>query len=1205
MSQLRKRETGSALILVMGVLVLLSIIGTTFVALMRIETGATRNFSEDARARDLALGALAFCSQHPTWNPPRDPLVEANNDVDSDGYGGKDCQLFTEPLSGDLASDAHARYAILKKPFGGRLNLNWNSFYTGPNSDNQVLNDGVSPGEISLVDSITAYLDYLGTLGVPVGTSAQNRDAAREIARRVCNRRYGVPPGPLTGTAADPPGNVPRAKPGEDALDDDSFLDDSTLAVGVAPAGRDADDDAAWAAPSWRPDPAVDGIDNNGDGIVDEAGEQIDEQDEFKGYPPPALGGGWPVDDDQPFDSTDLLSIVNNSGSDIKTIVNYVCQNYPGFNPAIDYFDYLRVLFTTYSRDYIGDMTPLNHLNLLPSTSGTADDIALVTADRAKFIAALESSLEEGGVKAEAADLTAWQTLANLIDYLDTDLDPGGSGDDWGIVTVLVKSEGWNQATDDRNGDGEPSLWDNAGTTQVEPHCRAFFGTERFPYINELWIYNRGTDRFDNDGDGVVDNDPAAVPPDPLPQEVDRDAYFIELTNQYATDVVLYNNPANPTDPTVDWYIRILDSVGSEVLPHRRFSSAQIWSGGAWVPAAGTGTVRVKAGGYLTIESRDYSSSDNPQLAAAGLKQLPDPSALPSDVLVNLNLPNTVKLFQGDYTVELVYSYDPDGTGPDPAEDVVVDRQKLTSQIGSDYASPPAPVGTYDFAPSWERHDPRIARCIRGASGVGGPLVVTWPYSAAETATAGTGGDDIRNTLGAVNDADDSDADPFDGNYDLGSSGTTRYDDLVSIPNKPDWKFANVGGLGSLLAVGPLPPDPTLFGWSGDFLTVTSSADDYWLVKCSPYTAVPGTGADYFSKNYPLDAKKIDFTSSTIVAWDSLSYDVNTAPNKFPTGRAQAIFDKFTVFCPWKDGKDNDGDWLAAADDADGDGGPSPGDPHVDESDEVYAYGRVDVNDADAFVMAALPYVEYDDSTFHRPGGPGHVPGVFVTATADTAAVPNVTSIYEERDSGGPFKSRKDFVDRVVKLLTNATTYNPAGNVGAFGKDIEDNQVCDNGAGTPRRTAVLYEWDTSQRPPRTANTIGAPYDFILPGQAGDGGDLLTDDKSETDYTVGALMNMISLESELPAAFASGGADLGIYTYYITVQITDGLDVNGNDVAFGDEDGDALGIHEPDWDEGTVLAEKRIVALVNTNLPLSDPKRITVFNWSFEGRAPVK
>ena len=98
------------------------------------------------------------------------------------------------------------------------------------------------------------------------------------------------------------------------------------------------------------------------------------------------------------------------------------------------------------------------------------------------------------------------------------------------------------------------------------------------------------------------------------------------------------------------------------------------------------------------------------------------------------------------------------------------------------------------------------------------------------------------------------------------------------------------------------------------------------------------------------------------------------------------------------------------------------------------------------------------------------------------------------------------------------------------------------------------------------------------------------------------MNMISLESELPAAFASGGDDLGIYTYYITVQITDGLDVNGKDDTVPP---DGVGVTEPDWDEGTVLAEKRIVALVNTNLPLSDPKRITVFNWSFEGRAPVK
>ena len=78
--------------------------------------------------------------------------------------------------------------------------------------------------------------------------------------------------------------------------------------------------------------------------------------------------------------------------------------------------------------------------------------------------------------------------------------------------------------------------------------------------------------------------------------------------------------------------------------------------------------------------------------------------------------------------------------------------------------------------------------------------------------------------------------------------------------------------------------------------------------------------------------------------------------------------------CPWKDGKDNDGDWNLMAtptDDRDLDGGPSPGDFNVDEDDEAYAYGRVTVNAITAesqYVLPALPYVRYDDSRFYRPG---------------------------------------------------------------------------------------------------------------------------------------------------------------------------------------------------------------------------------------------
>jgi hypothetical protein len=131
--------------------------------------------------------------------------------------------------------------------------------------------------------------------------------------------------------------------------------------------------------------------------------------------------------------------------------------------------------------------------------------------------------------------------------------------------------------------------------------------------------------------------------------------------------------------------------------------------------------------------------------------------------------------------------------------------------------------------------------------------------------------------------------------------------------------------------------------------------------------------------------------------------------------------------------------------------------------------------------------------------------------------------------------------------------------------------------------------------------------YILPGQGiapwppSDGGDFLVDDKSEIDYTVGALMNEVALENELPQEFASA-AGTGIITYYITVQITDGKDVDGVDDTVP---ADGIGVAQPDWKEGSVLAEKRIIALVNTALPSTNPQRIRIFSWSTEGRQPQR
>jgi hypothetical protein len=394
-----------------------------------------------------------------------------------------------------------------------------------------------------------------------------------------------------------------------------------------------------------------------------------------------------------------------------------------------------------------------------------------------------------------------------------------------------------------------------------------------------------------------------------------------------------------------------------------------------------------------------------------------------------------------------------------------------------------------------------------------------------------------------------------------------------------------------------MPPDPTAFGWT---------ATD-WLVTHSPYTyvnpAAPGAN--------PVDAKKVNFIDAA-----------NLADASDPKGKAGAIFDKFTAWCPWRDGKDNNlqgdlGVWNAATDDVDGDGGPTPGDPHVDDAAEKYAYGRVAVNEegpAAEACLAALPFVIYQSDASLSPnpvdfrawvgGAAADVKDYYLTAIGAAG-----TSITEIRNAltNKRFESRKQFLDTVVlPRIGNASV--PIALGPSFGRDHEDNQVYEvnPGAGLVLRrwdAARPQEWETIQRPPRTATALASaiPAMYILPGQVGDGGDFLVDDKSEIDYTVGALMNEVALENELPQEFASA-AGTGIITYYITVQITDGKDVDGVDDTVP---ADGIGVAQPDWKEGSVLAEKRIIALVNTALPSTNPQRIRIFSWSTEGRQPQR
>jgi hypothetical protein len=1203
------RRRGSALILVMGVLVLLSIVGTAFVLLMRIEAHAARNFVEDAEVQFLARGALSYAIEHPAWDPPT-TTVEADG-TDWDGLTQTYAAWFQTPLS-EVPSDYRAYFAIRKTVFGDRLNVNWNGFYKA-NADNsngiQTLNEGYSPTEVSLERAISAYLIHLIQLGYFPGDTVPNEVArapriAHEIAGRICNYRYGQdmgtpPTPPYAYFHGDPPAAFSEGPgvlhfPGEDNIDDTQFVDDANLAFEaeppvpplVPPQQREYSDiwttanrENTWIGANllplpasvsinWRSDPQRNWVDDDGDGLFDETAaidnDPLYAREEFKDEPQEFLQGSrlwnganpllapWPNNqDDMPFGSDDMAAIISNplAVTPLTEIVNDVFKvwapaqtnptafpEYPAGSPT-NYFDLLRPIFTTSSGDDVGTLLPLDHQNLLyrpyPQVM-TPDEKAAVDAERNKFINAMRSVLTDGGMADStpdnAATNTAWQIMANLIDYLDDDADsagtrywdPGPNTAPRDIITALPKDEGWK--ANDPAFDNNPA---NGRRDLGEPGLRWFHGTERQPYLNELWKYNRSSDRFDNDG--VAD-----VPPGSDSSEAGKDAYFIEFTNPYATPITLYNNPGAGNE-TIDWYLRVLDAGGIKIYGIKA-SQLKHWDGAAWQPCAGAQRVEVPAGGYLVIESQDYQG-DNPQLVGRG-QQVLDPDALPAKTAL-LNIMTDAVIFSPGDTVELVYSYsytyDPGGGLPlvTVTDEVVIDKQTLPPTMGGTAAAPP----TYDFKPSYERQDPRLARCVR-AAGMPKPLLMETAYAQGGSLL---NNDYVRNTLGMVNDNGDgdtgADGNVFDGNYDLGKDPNTRYDDLVDIPNLPTWKFGNVAALGNLLSVGPMPPTPDLggapgLGWTGA----------EWLCRNSPYTAVSDTAPP---PAQPLDAKKINFI------------DTPSADPDDPLGKTKGIFDKFMVWCPWRNGRDDNGNWTMA-DDLQLLGGPVPGDAHVDEDMETYVSGLVSVNAVDTpeanAVMSALPFVVLAEDA-----------ALGTTTTFDPLGAP-VTNFYIPVDptraagirgalQAGPFTSKANFFERVVLLAITG---------GSFGKDKRDNEIYENVAtGNTIRVDQPVMWGTIQRPPRTLTTLaaGTAPMFKLPGQLNNGGDLLVDEKSEIDYTVGALMNNISLASARTA-------------YRVTVQIRGA-------------------------DNVTVRAEKRLIALVDLTVPANDPKRITFLNWAVQ------
>ncbi len=305
-----KQKKGVALILVVSILAVAGIMAVSFAFTMRLELKAAVNFLEATRASYLAEAGISYAQA---------VLREDSDDIDSledawhTVFSGDDVDNDGDGMPDskwiyvyDKDGKAIGRYAVLVGDEAGFLNIN---IATRQNLSPLKVTEGWTPHEISL-------RKFLGSFAL---------ENSEDIYEDIIEYRYG-----------------PDGEPGKAGIDDNS--NQRVL--------------------------ESDGIDNNADGIIDEAGEGIDEPMEFDFFAPSA--------DDRAFETPFELLTVESIDTDI--------------------FNMLYPYVTSYSVDKNIDMEGrlrknLNHMN--------ASSLAVF--------------LQESGVR------DPFQKAVNIIDACDED----------------------------------------------------------------------------------------------------------------------------------------------------------------------------------------------------------------------------------------------------------------------------------------------------------------------------------------------------------------------------------------------------------------------------------------------------------------------------------------------------------------------------------------------------------------------------------------------------------------------------------------------------------------------------------------------------------------------------------------------------------------------------------------------------------------
>lgn len=433
-----KNENGYVLVVIIGILTILSLMTITFATLSRIETRATRNYTDSVKCEQLAKAGLEYAiySIHldkfgddgEAYNDDNgdenyDEEGDASwpgfgtfngSDYDNSGNGTEDSAWIYFPIDTTSSSDIRlpgnlrARYAVLiTDDKEARVNIN----VTGnqPGGGAHTSNEGWSTFEIDLSNIIELASTGNGTA----------------TANSIIDARFGTDTLPGS-TGDDDSARIP------DLVDDDIDNDGDWVT------GNDANGNGI-------PDSDEAGVDETN---VDEANEAADEPSEFNSI--------FPIGDDVPFGLLSEAEIMGTSSytSRLETIFNTrgVSESEQNsLNSWVTTCSADTILCPSYQLDGNTSTTMLN-INALVNNEGAYDDNE-VYYDSDKKVEMITDALLAGGLTGSAGSagyVERHQLAVNIKDFIDSD----------GTVTTYIDI--------------------------VPDPDETYYGLERTPYINEV-----------------------------------------------------------------------------------------------------------------------------------------------------------------------------------------------------------------------------------------------------------------------------------------------------------------------------------------------------------------------------------------------------------------------------------------------------------------------------------------------------------------------------------------------------------------------------------------------------------------------------------------------------------------------------------------------------------------------------------------------